>query len=135
MYKLVSDKEIMELPEDTQIIELDGSKTKNGIEYKKCIITTNPSEADYIVTDYLSYENGKKLTTTNMIDPNTNLPYNVNLLKPFNSSTMNEPDYRDIKVQFKVVEPKTSDRIITNYAQITDDSDENNRDVKDIDST
>lgn len=135
MYKIVTDEEIAALPQGTEVKEFDGAVTENGTVSKKCIVTTNPSEADYIVTDYLSYENGKTLTTENKVDSQTGLQYNINLLKPFNSETMAEPDYRDIKVQFKVVEPQTSDRIITNFAQITDDSDKYNEEVTDVDST
>ena len=32
---------------------------------------------------------------------------------------MKELDYKDVKVQFKVTEPTKSNRILTNYAQIT----------------
>ena len=48
---------------------------------------------------------------------------------------MEEPDYRDIKIAFKVTEPNTSDRILINKAQISDDSDENGNDIIDKDST
>lgn len=58
-----------------------------------------------------------------------------NLLKPFDKNTMEEPDYREIKAVFEVTEPNTSDRILINQAQITNDEDENGKDVIDIDST
>lgn len=83
------------------------------------------AKAKYIVTDYLSMENGT-------IDNNGN---NSNLLKAFDSQTMNELDYRDVKVQFKVTEPQTSDRIITNYAQIAKMTNSRGTQVKDRDST
>ncbi len=134
MYKILTQQEILTLPEGTEIKELDGKTIGNSVEKKKCIITTNPAEADYIVTNYLSFENGKKMTNTDILDQNTKLPYNVNLLKPFNPNTMDEPDYRDVKVQFKVVEPSTSNRIIINLAQITDDKDKYNEEAEDIDS-
>ena len=44
-----------------------------------------------------------------------------NLLQAFNN---NELDYADVKVAFKVVEPNSSDRIIINSAQISEDSDD-----------
>lgn len=47
---------------------------------------------------------------------------------------MTEPDYKDVKVAFKVVESNTSDRIIINKAQISDDSDEDGNEIKDKDS-
>jgi len=58
-----------------------------------------------------------------------------NLLQPFNKEAMEEPDFRDIKIAFKVTEPNTSDRILINYAQIAEDEDENGKPVVDIDST
>ena len=58
-----------------------------------------------------------------------------NLIKAFNKDTMDEPDYKDVKVAFKVTEPNTSDRIIINKAQISEDADENGKPVIDIDST
>jgi len=51
-----------------------------------------------------------------------------NLLKPYDSSKeLSEteplnPDYRDVKVAFRVMETNTSDRIIVNSAQISEDS-------------
>lgn len=48
---------------------------------------------------------------------------------------MTQPDYKDVKVVFKVKEPNTSDRIIINTAEISDDSDEYGNPVDDVDST
>ena len=87
----------------------------NGKSY---IITDDVKEADLIVTDYLSKENGTD-----------------NLLKGFDPETMKELDYKDVKVSFKVTEPTTSDRILTNYAQITEDTDSEGKPVTDRDST
>ena len=84
-------------------------------------ITDNVNEAVYIRTDYLSKENEK--------NPGENL------IQSFDSDTMETPDYKDVKVAFKVTEPNTSDRIIINSAEISDDSDENGDEVEDIDST
>ena len=47
---------------------------------------------------------------------------------------MTEPDWKEVKVAFKVVEPNTSDRIVINKAQITDDSDKDGNPVIDDDS-
>ena len=92
----------------------------NTIQYngKDYIVVDNVEEADVIVTDYLSKENGEN-----------------NLIKAFDSNTMEQPDFKDVKVEFKVTEPTTSDRVITNYAQITEDKDSNGSDVTDRDST
>ena len=50
-----------------------------------------------------------------------------NLLQAFDPNAEisdTNPDHKDVKIAFKVVEPNGSDRILVNEAQITDDSDE-----------
>ncbi len=84
--------------------------------------TENVSEAVSVKTDYLSKEQG-------------DLNQRDNLLTKFDVENMQEPDYRDIKIAFKVTEPNTSDRILINQAQISDDSDKDGKDVIDNDST
>jgi len=84
--------------------------------------TQDVSKAVSIKTDYLSKEQENEAKRNN-------------LLKAFDIENMEEPDYRDIKIAFKVTEPNTSDRIIINKAQISDDSDKNGNDVIDKDST
>ena len=62
----------------------------------------------------------------------------ANLIKAFDPElgiTDTNPDYRDLKIAFRVTEPNTSDRILVNTAEISDDRDENNDPVDDIDST
>ncbi len=86
-------------------------------------VTENSEEAVEIRTDYLSKEQEET--------------EGANLLQAFDPEKEigeGNPDYRDIKVAFEVVEPNTSDRIIVNSAQITEDSDENGNPVEDIDS-
>ena len=83
--------------------------------------TTDGSKAVSIVTDYLSKEQEKT--------------EKGNLLLAFNKETMQEPDHRDVKVAFKVIESNKSDRIIINKAQITKHTDEDGNDIKDKDST
>ena len=67
--------------------------------------------------------------------------YKANLLKALNkqgaisNTKPANPDYLDAQVLCKVVEEATSDRILVNYAQISDDSDENGNPVDDVDST
>ncbi len=85
--------------------------------------TDNVEDAVEIRTDYLSKEQEET--------------EGENLLQAFNPEEEigeGNPDYRDIKVAFEVVEPNESDRIIINSAQITEDSDENGNPVEDIDS-
>ena len=84
-------------------------------------VTTDVSKAVYIRSDYLSKQNEKT--------------DGENLLQAYDAETMDGPDYRDVKIAFKVTEPNTSDRIIINQAQISDDSDSEGEDVTDIDST
>ena len=84
-------------------------------------VTQDVNSAVNIVTDYLSKAN----ETTN----------GENLLQAYNAETMDGPDYKDVKVAFRVTEPNTSDRIIINQAQISDDADSEGEDVTDIDST
>ena len=83
--------------------------------------TNNPEEAVKITTDYLSKEQEQK--------------EGDNLIPGFDKSTMTEPAYKDVKVAFKVTEPNSSDRVIINTAEITDDTDEDGNPVEDIDST
>ena len=85
------------------------------------IETQNEEEAVYIKTDYLSKDNED-------VD-------GENLLKAYDIETMTEADYKEIKVAFRVAEPNTSDRIIINKAEISQDSDKEGEDVTDIDST
>ena len=94
--------------------ESNNTKSENSITYggKTYVVTTDASKADLIVTNYL--ENS--------------------IIKGFNTKTMTELDYKDVKVSFKVIEPGTSDRILVNYAQITQDADSNKNKVTDRDS-
>ena len=83
--------------------------------------TDNPSEASYIETDYLSKAQEEETGRDNLLDA-------------FNPAEMTQPDYRDIRIAFRVTEPNTSDRIIINSAQISEDSDEEGNPVEDEDS-
>ena len=79
------------------------------------------SKAKYAVTNYLSKDN--------------ETDERQNLMKAFNKDTMEVPEYRDVKIAFKVVEPTTSDRILTNEAQISKQTDGKGIDREDRDST
>ena len=60
------------------------------------------------------------------------------LLNPFNKADgVDKVDQTDVQIVFKVVESavKTSDRVIVNTAEITDDSDKDGKPVDDVDST
>ena len=85
-------------------------------------VTENVQEAETIRTDYLSKAQADETGRDNLIDA-------------FDPETMTQPDYRDVKIAFKVTEPNTSDRVLINTAEISDDSDENGEEVEDHDST
>ena len=77
--------------------------------------TDNVEEAETVKTTYLSKENNEN-----------------NLLIAFNGTTLH---YKDIKIAFRVKDPNSNTYIITNHAQISEDTDENGEPVDDIDST
>ena len=92
---------------------------KNGKE------TTDPKQAVSVRTDYLSKEKSEARNEDC-------------LLKPFDKTQgADKVDYRDVQIVFKIVEGdvKSSDRVIVNTAEITDDADENGDPVDDVDST
>ena len=84
--------------------------------------TDNVEEAVTIRTDYLS----KAQEDATGRD---------NLIKAFDPETMTQPDYKDIQIAFRVTEPNTSDRVLINTAEISEDSDDDGDPVDDIDST
>ncbi|MCI8641770.1 MAG: Cys-Gln thioester bond-forming surface protein [Clostridia bacterium] len=93
--------------------------------------TKDVSKAVKITTDYLSKEQGETRKTQDSEE-------NPALLHAFDSTkeiSETNPDYADVKVAFKVKEPNTSDMVIINSAQITDDTDENGNPIEDDDST
>ena len=85
--------------------------------------TTDLTKAVKITTDYLSKEQESE-------------EYG-NLLKAFDKNQPigeENPDYKDVQVAFKVVEPNSSDKIIINSAQISEDSDKEGNPIDDEDS-
>ena len=88
--------------------------------------TDNASDAKYITSDYLSKEQ-EKTTGENLLKAFDKKAYEAGSIK--------EPDYREVKISFKVNMPDKSEEIIINQAQISDDSDEDGNEVTDKDST
>ena len=86
-------------------------------------ITENVEEATEITTDYLSSEKETE-ERDNLIDP-------FDSSKPISTENPLNPDYKEVKVAFRVTEPNTSDRIIINSAQISEDSDDDEDSVPD----
>lgn len=88
--------------------------------------TENVEEATVIRTEYLSEANGTVDETTGK---------NSNLLDVFDRQTMETPDYRDLKVVFKVeqddIPKENEDGIIVNKAHITEDSDDDEDSIPD----
>ena len=76
--------------------------------------TENLEEAVKVKTEYLSKENGED-----------------NLIEAFNGNNLY---FKDIKIAFKVKDPNSNTVIITNHAQISEDTDENGNPIKDKDS-
>ena len=75
-------------------------------------VTESLEDVNTIRTNYLSEENETE--------------DRKNLINPFDASkelSETNPDYKEVKVAFRVIEQNTSDRIIVNSAQISEDSD------------
>lgn len=95
--------------------------------------TTDITEAVKITTDYLSKEQGEE-----RMKEDSEITENPALLTAFDKDkeiSDTNPDYADVKVAFKVIEPNGSDKIIINAAQISDDTDKDGNPVDDEDST
>ncbi len=107
--------------------ETDKAVTHDGKTY---VETQNASEADIIVTDYLSMEQGEARMGENETE-------NPALLKAFDPSAElsdTNPDHADVVAAFKVVQPEPSDKTIVNHAQISKDTDDKGNDIEDDDS-
>ena len=95
--------------------------------------TQEVENAVKITTDYLSKEQGEA-----RMEEDSTIEENPALLKAFNPEeeiSETNPDYADVKVAFKVTEPNTSDKIVINSAQISEDTDKDGDPVDDDDST
>ena len=119
-----------DLPEGLEYLPENETNIKYGWKMIKIVDgeeveTTDVKEAVKVTTDHLSSEKEKTGEGIN------------NLIKAFDSSKeLSEkdplnPDYRDVKIAFRVVEPSTSNRIITNKAQISEDSDDDEDSIPD----
>jgi len=92
-------------------------------------ITEKVEEAVAIKTNHLA--KGKGVEADEESDE-------TNLIKAFDSEAeINEknPDYKEIKVAFKVKDPNSTEYEIINFAQISDDSDSKGDEITDKDST
>lgn len=130
MYKEITSEEAQTITDRVECLVKEGEKTRYFVQ------TLDPKEASIIRTDYLSKLNGEL-----MMRNNSTLTENPNLLKAFDkqqpitdTETLKNPDYRDIKVAFRMIEDYGSEKIVTNFAQISDDKDEDGEPANDIDS-
>ena len=95
--------------------------------------TTNVKDAAKLTTDYLSKEQGEA-----RMKEDSSLTENPAYLTAFDGSkeiSETNPDYADVKIAFKVIEPNGSSKILVNSAQISDDTDKDGNPIDDIDST
>ena len=91
-------------------------------------ITENVEEAVYIKTQHL--EKGKGIEAEEESE-------GTNLIEAFDAETQisdKNPDYKEVKVAFKVKDPNSAEYEIVNFAQISDDSDSEGDPIEDKDS-
>ena len=97
------------------MLDKDGKETKDA------------QKAAFVVTDYLSKEQEKE-AGANLI--------NAFDVEAYNDGGIKEPNYKEVKVSFKVNKKDKFDEIVINQAQISKHSDKDgNENIKDIDST
>ena len=113
-----------DIPDGLELVEYEDGDGSINAKYNWKLLdendnyTNDVNKAKYILTDYLSKDKNEK-----------------NLIKAFDANSMASLDYKDVEVEFKVTEPKTSNRIVTNYAQIVKETDEQGNGITDRDST
>ena len=127
MYEELADD--AKIPDGANVVEC---KVTGSSKVKKYIETSDVTKAKIVRTDYLSKEQGEA-----RMEKDNSLKENPNLLKAFDENdeiTDINPDYKDIQVAFKVTEKNGSKKVLINYAQISDDTDEDGDEIDDIDS-
>lgn len=90
--------------------------------------TENVEEAVYIETEHLAKGKGVEADKESK---------ETNLIKAFDPEaeiSKNNPDYKEIKVAFKVKDPNSTEYEIINFAQISEDTDSNGDPIDDRDS-
>ena len=119
------------IPEGLQFVANNETNLEYGWKMYKLVNgeeveTDDETEATIITTDYLSRNNGADENLIEAFDEVEHISANGNYYLP---------DYRDVEVVLKVIEPNTSDRVLTNIAQISEDADKDGNPVNDVDST
>ena len=117
-----------DIPEGLEFIKDNNTNKKYGwiLLDEQGNVTEEVNKAKYIATDYLSKEKEEQ--------PGSNLINKFNLSE-YKEGKITEPNYKEVKVAFKVTMPNTEDRIIINKAQISEHTDHSGNSVTDIDST
>jgi len=91
-------------------------------------VTEKVEEAEYICTEYLAKGKGVEADSQSG---------KTNLLEAFDAtkeiSEVN-PNYKEVKVAFKVKDPNSTEQEIINFAQISEDTDSEGNPIKDRDS-
>ena len=121
--KLIKD----DIPEGLEFVTYEAGDGSTNDMYRWKMVdendneVTDPADAKYVISDYLSKEN--------------ELEDGEHLIQAFDPETMDKPDSKYVRVQFRVVCKQNYPKIIKNEAQISDDSDEKGKSVIDRDST
>ena len=111
--------------------------------YAQSVYDNIPNGLEYLPENEINKQYGWKLSadgkslTTDYLSKEKAVD---NVILAFNSTTMQTPEYKDVKVALKVVEPNSSTRMIDNTAEIADEGDRNGNTtskatLNDIDST
>ena len=124
----------------TYTLRIYNEGTKN--EFVTLVKDDIPEGLEFVTTSELNQKYGWKMVDElgNEVQYAQNAKYVVTdylqttLLNAFNQQS-GELKYLDVELEFRVIEPEKSKRIMTNYAQISGHTDENGNDVIDRDST
>ena len=122
------------IPEGTEFLPEHEINIQYGwrmykIENDEEIETTEATEATIVRTDYLSKAAGETRGEDNLLKAFDNIAE----ITP--EGTFYHPDYRDVKIAVKIIEPNTSEEVLRNIAEISEDADEEGEPVDDVDST
>lgn len=109
----------------------------NIYQYAELIEDIIPQGLEFVEDNEINIANGWVKTEDNTVRTALLSKANgeENILSPFIPTNMDSPDYKDLQIVLKVVEPENSDRIVTNRAQIMNQVNKDGEKVDDIDST
>ena len=109
----------------------------NIYQYAELVEDIIPQGLEFVEDNEINIANGWVKTEDNTVRTALLSKANgeENILSPFIPTNMDSPDYKDLQIVLKVVEPENSDRIVTNRAQIMNQVNKDGEKVDDIDST